>query len=500
MWARVGSAISTSQRAWEAGVVANGNGNGNADDYLYDTMENEDDFVVFPDDNASHRCSASYYETCSTACDDNNSDESCSSSSTILILLKMLRWIKLIVLKLARSYYALPILLVALPLMMGLLLGFYCGRRYEVQQQQNRIRKQQPKNGGSYSISSVFSVVAFMLLSFFAPGGPDTNTDTDMEVLRKGNPPRPSENPSSGPAVTSTATNTNATATSKKQHPQESQQDFPAAATTANKEMDEREQTVRSALRSDDEAVCESGVDVAQVPRHVAVIMDGNRRYGRSVYGKDKAAAGHWDGSRKVLEFAKWCIAEHVQVLTVYAFSTENWKRDPVEVATLMALFVQYCEELRVESIRRNIRVRVLSTETTLIPSAVKNGLYRLEEDTKHCTGGLQMNVCLSYGSRGEIINACRDIARDCVNQDEEFNVDQISEETFEQRLLTKHCGDVDVLIRTSGEIRISNYLLWQLAYAEMFFVSKNWPELEKSDLLEVIRSYANGRHRRFGK
>jgi undecaprenyl diphosphate synthase len=112
--------------------------------------------------------------------------------------------------------------------------------------------------------------------------------------------------------------------------------------------------------------------------------------------------------------------------------------------------------------------------------------------------GGLQMNICLSYGSRGEIVNACRDLARDCVNK--VFKVDQISEETFAQRLLTKHCGDVDVLIRTSGEIRISNYLLWQLAYAEMFFVSKNWPELEKSDLLEVIRSYANGRQRRFGK
>jgi undecaprenyl diphosphate synthase len=479
MWARVGRAISTSQQAWEAGV--------GKDDYPYDM--DEDDFVVFPVDNASHRCSASYYETCSTACNTNYQSCSTETSSTIIILLKMLRWIKLIVLKLARSYYALPILLVALPLMVGLLVGFYCGRWYEVKQQQVPKRKRTMNESNVNSISSMLSLVGWMLISFFTPS---REPSPPIEVLNKNIPPL-SDNPSTSAA--STATNTNATTFSdKQQQSPETKQDFPET----REEMEEREQTVRTALRSDAETVCESGVDVAQVPRHVAVIMDGNRRYGREHYGKDKAAAGHWDGSRKVLQFAKWCIAEHVQVLTVYAFSTENWKRDPVEVATLMALFVQYCEELRVESLRRNIRVRVLSTETTLIPSAVKKGLYRLEEDTKHCSGGLEMNVCLSYGSRGEIVNACRDIARDCVNK--VFNAEHISEETFEQRLLTKHCGDVDVLIRTSGEIRISNYLLWQLAYAEMFFVSKNWPELEKGDFLEVIRSYANGRHRRFGK
>lgn len=163
-----------------------------------------------------------------------------------------------------------------------------------------------------------------------------------------------------------------------------------------------------------------------------------------------------------------------------------------------MSLFVQYCEELRVESLRRNIRVRVLSTETARIPMAVKVGLQKLEHDTQHCAGGLQMNICLSYGSRGEIVNACRDLAVDCVAGN--LKPEQITEDTFQKRLLTGHCGDVDVLIRTSGEIRISNYLLWQLAYSEMFFLSKNWPELEKYDLLEVIRNYAKGRNRRYGK
>jgi undecaprenyl diphosphate synthase len=430
-------------------------------------MKNGDDFVIFPVDNASHRCASSFYET--TACD--NDDHSCSKESTV-ILWKILRWIKLIVLKLARSYYALPILLVALPLMMGLLVGFWYGRRYEQQQQQQHPKKKQPRNEMN---SSILSYIGFMLLSVFAPRR--DQPPMEQEVLHKATPLYPPSEPSSEAATT----------TSDRHAPET----FPET----REELEERENQVRIDLRSDHESRCESGVDASQVPRHVAVIMDGNRRYGKAVYGK--AMAGHWDGSRKVLEFAKWCIAEKVQVLTVYAFSTENWKRDPAEVASLMALFVQYCEELRVESLRRNIRVRVLSTETTLIPGPVKAGLHRLEEETRHCSG-LQMNICLSYGSRGEIVNACRDLARDCVNR--VLKVDQISEEAFEKRLLTKHCGDVDVLIRTSGEIRISNYLLWQLAYAEMFFMSKNWPELEKGDLLEVIRSYAQGRHRRFGK
>lgn len=119
-------------------------------------------------------------------------------------------------------------------------------------------------------------------------------------------------------------------------------------------------------------------------------------------------------------------------------------------------------------------------------------------EDTKHCKNGLTMNICLSYGSRGEIVNACQALAKDA--RDGHIRPQDIEERHFEDKLLTRHCGDPDVVIRTSGEYRLSNFLLWQLAYAEMFFIPKQWPELEKSDLLQVIRTYSNGRRRRFGK
>ena len=119
-------------------------------------------------------------------------------------------------------------------------------------------------------------------------------------------------------------------------------------------------------------------------------------------------------------------------------------------------------------------------------------------DDTKHCENGLTMNICLSYGSRGEIVNACKALAIDV--RDGKVRPEDITERHFEDKLLTSHCLDPDVVIRTSGEYRLSNFLLWQLAYTEMFFVAKQWPELEKNDLLHVIRTYSNGRRRRFGK
>jgi undecaprenyl pyrophosphate synthase len=129
--------------------------------------------------------------------------------------------------------------------------------------------------------------------------------------------------------------------------------------------LGEKEVQVRANLNSEDGMECESGVDPSRVPRHVAVIMDGNRRYGKAKYGS--VSKGHWDGSSKLVEFAKWCIAEHISVLTVYAFSTENWTRDPSEVASLMAIFAKYSDELRVEAVKRNIRIHVLSTDSTRV-------------------------------------------------------------------------------------------------------------------------------------
>jgi undecaprenyl diphosphate synthase len=123
-------------------------------------------------------------------------------------------------------------------------------------------------------------------------------------------------------------------------------------------------------------------------------------------------------------------------------------------------------------------------------------GMNRMVDETAHCEGGLLLNICLSYGSRGEIVQACRKLATDV--QKGTLSVQDITEESLQQSLLAP--GDPDLIIRTSGEYRISNFLLWQLAYSELFFLTKTWPEMRKQDLLEVIRAFARGRHRRFGK
>jgi undecaprenyl diphosphate synthase len=256
-----------------------------------------------------------------------------------------------------------------------------------------------------------------------------------------------------------------------------------------------REDRVRSNLNSSNGTDRESGVPLEDIPRHIAVIMDGNRRYGKAKYGN--ASRGHWEGSSKLVEFAKWCLAEHVEVLTVFAFSTENWKRDPAEVASLMEIFVTYCDELRREALERNIKIISLSTNRESIPSHVQERVRRMVEDTKHCNG-LIMNICLSYGSRSEIAATSRSLAVDAVEQ--KLDPRDIDETMFGDRLLTHGCGDPDVLIRTSGEVRLSNFLLWQLAYTELFFIEKPWPAVEKKDLLDVIQSFAHGRSRRFGK
>jgi len=257
---------------------------------------------------------------------------------------------------------------------------------------------------------------------------------------------------------------------------------------------DKRDEKSRVQLRNS-EINMESGVDPLSVPRHIAVIMDGNRRYGRAKYGN--ATRGHWDGSKTLLDFSKWCISEGVQILTVYAFSTENWDRDPAEVSALMAIFCKYFEELSVEAIERGIRIRVLSTEEDQIPTDVKAGIDRMVSLTQHCDK-FTMNICLSYGGRGEIVNACRRIATDV--REGTMDIGDIGEGAIQSRLLTEHCSDPCIIIRTSGEERLSNFLLWQAAYSEFFFLEKQWPELQKEDLLEVIRTYAKGRQRRFGK
>jgi len=267
----------------------------------------------------------------------------------------------------------------------------------------------------------------------------------------------------------------------------------------------ERDAQARNKLKDEDSIAfkCrESGVPLKDTPLHIAVIMDGNRRYGREKYGV--AIKGHWDGSRKLVEFCKWCLAERIQILTVYAFSTENWSRHPDEISSLMEIFTKYCDELRLEAIQGGIRIRVLTTNDEKLPENVKAGLKRMEQETSHLDK-LVLNVCISYGSRSELVLACRNLAKEVLSKTpktitDDLIANHITEQSLSNHLLSSPYPDPDLIIRTSGEMRFSNFLLWQCAYTEIFFLNKHWPSLEKIDLLKVIRAYVHGRQRRYGK
>jgi len=230
------------------------------------------------------------------------------------------------------------------------------------------------------------------------------------------------------------------------------------------------------------------------VPRHIAVIMDGNRRYGKREYGN--TLQGHRSGGEKLRDFMEWCVEAGVDALTVFAFSTENWKRDPQEVDAMMQLFVTEVPQLEEKTVKLNVRVHFLCSDSQRIPPEVRKATKNLEEQTSGCTG-LQLNICLSYGGRSDVVCACRQIAQDVAAG--KLDVDSIDEALVSKNLLTAHVPDPDVLIRTSGEFRISNFLVYQVAYAEMFFIDKHWPEVTHSDFIKVIHDFRK-RGRRFGK
>ena len=200
-------------------------------------------------------------------------------------------------------------------------------------------------------------------------------------------------------------------------------------------------------------------------------------------------------------------------MLTVYAFSTENWKRDEKEVKFLMKTFEKYAKEILVKALKNDICVRVLSSEPELLPVHIRKLFDKIEKQTANNKSFI-LNLCVSYGGRSEIIRATKQIVTDVLNGDIK-SVRDIDEQLYERYLLTdrkdfskKRCDDCsgkiiennpDLLIRTSGECRLSNFLLYQLAYSEMIFLDKHWPEFSKDDLLDCIRVFSN-RKRRYGK
>jgi len=414
----------------------------------------------------------------------------------------VLRWMKVMFLKIARSYHVRPLLLTVAPMSFGILLGFWIGRRPSQSkshrpeqthhESKNGIQKVQQRQRihqlpfGRWAGFLCASWYRLVLVYYFRTSQIITST-----LCVNGSPK--SDNTTAKINACPIMDSTNIFVSNCGNEDGNCTGDFSDDVRTG---LVTRENEARNFLKSNEGTKRESDVPAERVPRHVAVIMDGNRRYGKLKYGS--VAKGHWDGSSKLVEFAKWCIAEDIAVLTVFAFSSENWKRDPSEVASLMQIFIKYCEELRVEAIKQNFKIKVLSTDFEQIPRDVLIGVKRMVKETQHCDGMI-MNICLSYGSRGEIVGVTKSIVEDVLR--EKLDPKDINENTIGERLLTHNCGgDPDLLIRTSGEVRISNFLLWQLAYTELFFVDKPWPAIEKDDLLEVIRAYAKGRNRRYGK
>jgi len=230
------------------------------------------------------------------------------------------------------------------------------------------------------------------------------------------------------------------------------------------------------------------------VPQHVAVIMDGNRRFGRKAYGD--TLSGHRAGGEKLRDFLEWCVEAGVGYLTVFAFSTENWKREKAEVDAMMRLFLTEVPKLGERTARLNVRVKFLCSDAAPLSPEVRAAISELETASASCTG-LLLSVCLSYGSRGEVATACRELAADVAAG--RLRPEDIDESAISQRLLTSDLPDPDVLIRTSGERRLSNFLMYQLAYTELFFLDKHWPEVSREDLLGVFAHYGL-RQRRFGR
>ncbi len=232
------------------------------------------------------------------------------------------------------------------------------------------------------------------------------------------------------------------------------------------------------------------------VPHHVGIIMDGNRRFAQ-ILGLKDVGYGHIAGQERLETVMDWCMEAHIKVLTVYAFSTENFNRTDPEQELLMELFEhnfrKMADDPRIHNNR--IQVRVIG-HLELLPESVQEAAARVMEVTRDYDN-YTFNVAVAYGGRQEIVDAVKDIARDV--RDKGLRAEDITIASIQQRLYTGDLPDPDFIIRTSGEERISNFLLWQLAYAELYFADMYWPQMDKAAFLRAIREYQK-RKRRYGK
>lgn len=236
-------------------------------------------------------------------------------------------------------------------------------------------------------------------------------------------------------------------------------------------------------------------IDKNNIPKHIAIIMDGNGRWAKK--RNLPRIAGHKEGMSTVKRIAIAADELGVKAMTLYAFSTENWKRPTDEVSFLMKLPGDFFGTFMPELQERNMKIELIGFIDQL-PEATKKVVLKAVEDTKNNTG-MVLTFALNYGSRAEILEATKSIAKSV--KDGELSIEEIDDTQFESRLQTnflKELQDPDLMIRTSGEVRLSNFLLWQLAYTEYYFTDIFWPDFSEEDLHKAILTY-QGRHRRYG-
>ncbi|MGB0204169.1 MAG: polyprenyl diphosphate synthase [Neptuniibacter sp.] len=229
------------------------------------------------------------------------------------------------------------------------------------------------------------------------------------------------------------------------------------------------------------------------VPRHIAIIMDGNNRWAKA--RRLPGLAGHKAGVDCVRSVIQGCIEQGVEALTLFAFSSENWKRPPFEVKGLMELFKLALDRESKKLLKNNIRLRVIGDKAAFSDS-LREKIARAEEMTAQCDG-LQLNIAANYGGRWDITNAAKQLARRCVAG--ELELEAITEDTLGEFISMSDLPAPDLCIRTGGEQRISNFLIWQFAYTELYFTDLYWPDFDKVELSRAIESYSL-RERRFGK
>ncbi|MDX8046970.1 isoprenyl transferase [Gracilibacillus sp. S3-1-1] len=245
-------------------------------------------------------------------------------------------------------------------------------------------------------------------------------------------------------------------------------------------------------FKNKEDTVDLSNTVLENIPKHIAIIMDGNGRWAQK-RGLPRVA-GHREGMDNVKRIVKAANSLQVEVLTLYAFSTENWKRPSTEVEYIMKLPIDFLQHYLPELVEENVRIQTIG-EFEDLPKNTKAAITKAKDQTAENTG-LILNIALNYGSRFEMIRSIKEICQDV--QDGKYGIEEITEDTLSQHLYTSHINDPDLLIRTSGELRLSNFLLWQSAYTELWFTDTLWPDFNAEEFEKAINDFQN-RKRRYG-